>query len=137
MLLANGIFVPLIYSQGWKLHTCAYFGVKVPKFFGCTSKSCPRLVPLSVLCPMYVYALVMYVYVYVCLCLCLCHMPSWCADNTKPLCNGPFNPLVLKAHNSVCKNLLFPLQIKSVKASLRFIIYYLRIIYFLFRFLQI
>ena len=28
------------------------------------------------------------VYVYVYVCLCLCYMPSWCADNTKPLCNG-------------------------------------------------
>ena len=29
--------------------------------------------------------------------------------------NDLFNPLVPKAHNSECQNLLFPLQIKSVK----------------------
>ena len=29
-----------------------------------------------------------------------------------------FNPLVPKAHNSDCQNLLFPLQIKPVKVSL-------------------
>ena len=37
-----------------------------------------------------------------------------------------FNPLVPKAHNSECENLLFPLQInqkKSVKASLRIFIF--------------
>ena len=28
-----------------------------------------------------------------------------------------FNPYVPKAHNSECQNLLFPLQIKSVKVS--------------------
>ena len=28
-----------------------------------------------------------------------------------------YNPLVPKAHNSECQNLLFPLQIKSVKVS--------------------
>ena len=28
-----------------------------------------------------------------------------------------FNPLVPKAHNSECKKLLFPLQIKPVKVS--------------------
>ena len=28
-----------------------------------------------------------------------------------------FNPLVPKAHNRVCPNLLFPLQIKPVKSS--------------------
>ena len=30
-----------------------------------------------------------------------------------------FNPLVPKSHNNECQNLLFPLQIKSAKASLR------------------
>ena len=37
-----------------------------------------------------------------------------------------FNPLVLKAHNRVCQNLLFDLQIKpvkSVKASLPIFIF--------------
>ena len=28
-----------------------------------------------------------------------------------------FNPLVPKAHNNVCQNLLFPLQTKRVKVS--------------------
>ena len=28
-----------------------------------------------------------------------------------------FNPLVPKAHNSECQNLLFPVQIKPVKVS--------------------
>ena len=28
-----------------------------------------------------------------------------------------FNPLVPKAHNSECQNLVFPLQIKPVKVS--------------------
>ena len=28
-----------------------------------------------------------------------------------------FNPLVKKAHNSECQNLIFPLQIKPVKVS--------------------
>ena len=30
-----------------------------------------------------------------------------------------FNPLVPKAHDSECQNLLFPLQIKQVKANLK------------------
>ena len=29
----------------------------------------------------------------------------------------PFNPLIPKVHNSECQNLLYPLQIKPVKAS--------------------
>ena len=28
-----------------------------------------------------------------------------------------FNPLVIKAHNDECQNLLFPLQIKPVKVN--------------------
>ena len=31
----------------------------------------------------------------------------------------PFNPLVNKAHNCECQNLLFPLQIKPVKVNLK------------------
>ena len=30
-----------------------------------------------------------------------------------------FNPLVLKAHNSECQNLLFSLQIKRIKVSFK------------------
>ena len=30
-----------------------------------------------------------------------------------------FNPLVPKVHNSECQNLLFPLQIKPIKVSLK------------------
>ena len=35
-----------------------------------------------------------------------------------------FNPLVPKAHNSECQNIIFLLQIKPVKGSLRIFIFY-------------
>ena len=33
--------------------------------------------------------------------------------------NDLFNPLVPKAHNSECQNILFPLQIKPLKVNLK------------------
>ena len=49
--------------------------------------------------------------------LCLCLVLVFNKQMLQAANADLFNPLVLKAHNSKCQNLLFPLQIKPVKVS--------------------